>query len=69
MERRGGVGWDGTGCDGKGQSAGAHSTLSMWLGGPQMEGSFGGWKAGDGNTKRGAIIIINNNHHWCWTIL
>lgn len=60
-----GVGWGGgTGHDGKGQSSWAHSTLNVRLRGPQIEGSIGGWKTDDGNTKR-AIIIINNSNHWC----
>lgn len=64
-----GGGGDGTGRDGKGQSSRAHSTLNVWLRGTQIEGSIGGWKAGDGNTKRRVIIIINNGNHWCLTIL
>lgn len=68
MERAGW--WGGTGQVEMGRgSAGAHSTPDMWLRGPQIEGSTGGWKAGDGHTKRRAIVIINSSNHWRVTIL
>lgn len=64
-----GGGRDGTGHDVEGQIAWVHPTLIVCLQGPQIEDSIRGWKADKGNTKRGEVVVINNSHHWCLTIL